>query len=89
MQLSLYDNLLAVYRDPQLLRDIEDGLQGQMGGSPKALRQHLVGETSLLRTTGVQPWLPGPNDIMREKASTLDVKPGQSSVSTKVPSTLG
>ena len=32
-----------------------------MGGSPKALRQHLVGETSLLRTTGVQPRLPGPH----------------------------
>ena len=32
-----------------------------MGGSPKALRQHLVGETTLLRTTGVQPQLPGPH----------------------------
>ena len=30
-----------------------------MGGSPKALRQHLVGETSLLRTAGVQLRLPG------------------------------
>ena len=36
-----------------------------MGGNPKALVQHLAGETSLLGTTGVQPWLPGSSDIMR------------------------
>ena len=36
-----------------------------MGGSPNALVQHLAGETSLLGTTGFQPWLPGPSVIMR------------------------
>ena len=36
-----------------------------MGGSPEALVQHPAGETSLLGTTGVQLWLPGPSVIMR------------------------
>ena len=36
-----------------------------MDGSPKALVQHLAGETSLLGTAGVQPRLPGPSVIMR------------------------
>ena len=40
-------------------------MEGQMGGSPKALVQHLAGETSLLGITGVQLWLPGPSVIMR------------------------
>ena len=34
-------------------------MEGRMGGSPKALRQHLAGETACWETTGVQPRLPG------------------------------
>ena len=48
-------------------------MEGQMGGSPKALVQHLAGETSLLGTTGVQPWLPGPSDV----ESDCDIKSGE------------
>ena len=40
-------------------------MEGQMDGSPEALVQHLAGVTSLLGTTGVQLWLPGPSVIMR------------------------
>ena len=47
-------------RDPMLLKGQRTQImEVQMSGSPKALRQHLAGETSLLATTGVQPWLPG------------------------------
>ena len=34
-------------------------MEGRMGGSPKALRQHLAGETSLLGDYRIQPRLPG------------------------------
>ena len=42
-----------------------------MGGSPNPLVQHLAGETSLLGTTGFQPWLPGPSVIMREGVTVM------------------
>ena len=39
----------TVHRDPQLLKGQRRRImEGQMGGSPKALQQHLAGETSLL-----------------------------------------
>ena len=41
-------NCITVYVTQCCSRDNEDGFQGQMGGSPKALAQHLAGETSLL-----------------------------------------
>ena len=39
----------TVDRDPKLLKgQRRQTMEGQMGGSPKALQQHLAGETSLL-----------------------------------------
>ena len=70
---------------------------GQMGGSPKAPQQHLAGETSLLGESRSPTAVARAPETSREMAtngwdyvetSILDVGPGQSPVSTKVPSTL-
>ena len=50
-------------------------MEGQMGGSPKALRQHLVGETSLLGDYR------SPTEVARAIRTKILV--------TKVPFTLG
>ena len=56
-------------RDPMLLKgQRRQIMEGQMGGSPKAFRQHLAGETSLLESN---LGCPGPSDMMRDKAGTL------------------
>ena len=71
---------LIVYVTQCCSRDIEDGLPGADG------RQPLVQQTSLLGTTGVQPWLPGPSDIMREKPVDVNLDNG---FGTKAPFMLG